>query len=272
EWSRDPGWSLPLAFDPTLQYYVVCDDKTEGRPYVNRGNLSVRRLSDRREIAYLPGFGVRVVGTKFSPDGRYLAAQYEQCPRHNYVWDLSTCKAIVKEPEKHETFPAFSWDSRRVAVSLLDQSIAIYELPSGAKWKDLRPAAAATTFQFHPDGRLAVACRDSVQLSDLEENKNLRPGQTLQDWGLFGGTTFKHPGGVRTLAWRDDGKVFATACFDEPFDIYVWETAKPTEPLRTLKGHFGRVISLAFTHGGDLLLSESWDSSNRLWDPRTGQQ
>jgi WD40 repeat protein len=32
------------------------------------------------------------------------------------------------------------------------------------------------------------------------------------------------------------------------------------------------VANLAFSHGGDLLLSKSWDSSDRLWDPGTGQQ
>src|SRR5262245_31767286 len=97
EWSKDPGWSAPLAFDPTLQFYVVHDD-TSAVGYVNKGNLSVRRLSDRQEVANLPGFGVRVVLCKFSPDGRYLAAHYDSRGRHNYVWDLSTQKAIVKEP------------------------------------------------------------------------------------------------------------------------------------------------------------------------------
>src|SRR5262249_22069899 len=41
---------------------------------------------------------------------------------------------------------------------------------------------------------------------------------------------------------------------------------------RILKGHFGQVVHLAFSHGGDLLFSTSWDSTDRLWDPMTGQQ
>src|SRR5439155_8674781 len=36
-------------------------------------------------------------------------------------------------------------------------------------------------------------------------------------------------------------------------------------------GHFGTVVSLAFNHGGDLLASKSWDSTDRLWDAVTGQ-
>ena len=82
--------------------------------------------------------------------------------------------------------------------------------------------------------------------------------------------TFKHPGGVARLAWRSDGKVFATGCYDH--DIYLWDVANPAQPLRILKGHFGPVVNLAFSHGGDLLFSNSWDSTDRLWDPMTGQQ
>src|SRR5690349_6658894 len=55
---------------------------------VHRGHLSIRRVADDREVAFLPGFGVRIVATRFSPDSRYLAANYEwggQC--QNYVWD-----------------------------------------------------------------------------------------------------------------------------------------------------------------------------------------
>src|SRR5205823_3082985 len=38
------------------------------------------------------------------------------------------------------------------------------------------------------------------------------------------------------------------------------------------KGHLGAVVKLGFNHDDDLLMSESWDSTCRLWDPRTGQQ
>src|SRR5262249_31478472 len=39
-----------------------------------------------------------------------------------------------------------------------------------------------------------------------------------------------------------------------------------------LKGHSGPVFNLGFSRGGEFLLSASWDSTSRLWDPRTGQQ
>src|SRR5262249_39838674 len=150
----------------------------------------------------LPGFGVRVVDTRFSPDGRYLAAHYEWGQRHNYVWDLSRREAIVKVPYgTHGSSLAFSPDSQLVALPQSDQSIRIWNLPSCTPWKDLPPGPPVQQVRFHPDGRrLAVVSGRTVQLRDLEGGKEL--------------TTFQHPGGVAALAWRGDGKVFATGCYD----------------------------------------------------------
>src|SRR5262249_37329412 len=52
-WTRDPGWSQPLVFDPASQYYVVrstADDHPE-KGDVHQGHLSVRRVADDREVA-----------------------------------------------------------------------------------------------------------------------------------------------------------------------------------------------------------------------------
>jgi WD40 repeat protein/tetratricopeptide (TPR) repeat protein len=174
------------------------------------------------------------------------------------VWDLSRRKPILKESHAdYDTFPSFSPDGRLVALSRPDNSIRIYELPSGETWKNLPPLIPVDRVHFHPDGhRLAVVSGSIVQLRDLADGKLL--------------ATFNHPGGVATLAWRSDGKVFATGCHDH--DIYLWDVTNPLQQLRILKGHYGSVVLLAFSHGGDLLLSTSWDSTGRLWDAKTGQQ
>jgi serine/threonine protein kinase/WD40 repeat protein/Tfp pilus assembly protein PilF len=257
-WPPNPGWSPLYGFDPTLQYYVTrstADDHPEDAA-VHRGHLSVRRVADDQEVAFLPGFGVRVVSTRFSPDSRYLAANYEWGHQHSYVWDLSRRTAVLSVSPGHPSFPSFSPDSRLVALARHDRSIRIYELPSGATWKDLPSGPPVDSVQFNPDGRrLAVVSDRLVQLRDLSDGKKL--------------ATFQHSDHIRVLAWRSDGKVFATGCEDH--DIYLWEVAQPAQPLRILKGHSGSVFNLAFSHGGDLLLSASWDSTNRLWDPATGE-
>jgi serine/threonine protein kinase/WD40 repeat protein/tetratricopeptide (TPR) repeat protein len=256
---RDPGWSVPMAFDPAVQHYVVrsaADDHAE-KGAVPQGVLSIRRVADGQELARLPGFGVRVVAAQFSPDGRYLAAHYEWGPRHNYVWDLSRPEAILQvSPGSYYSFPAFSPDSRLAALVQADRSIRIYQLPSGAKWKDLPPGPPATNLSFQPEaGRLAVASGRLVQLRDLNGGAVV--------------ATFEHANDVFALAWRSDGKQFATGCRDGA--IYVWDPANASRPPRILKRHSSAVVSLVFSHGGDLLFSNSWDSMDRLWDPGAEQ-
>jgi serine/threonine protein kinase/WD40 repeat protein/tetratricopeptide (TPR) repeat protein len=260
EWHQDPGWSRPCGFDPTLQLYVVCRaaDKNPTKPDLHQGHLSVRRVADDQEVALLPGFGVRAVDTWFSPDGRDLAAHYERGQRHVYVWDLTRREPILKVSYGgYATVPSFSPDSRLVALPLPDNSIRIHELPSGAMWKDLPPSRPVRRVHFHPDGsRLAVVSGSTVHLRELAKGREL--------------ARFEHPGGVYQMAWRDDGKVFATGGYNH--DIYIWDVANPVQRLRVLKGHLAAVVDLAFSHAGDLLFSNSWDSTDRLWDPMTGQQ
>jgi eukaryotic-like serine/threonine-protein kinase len=260
-WTPGPGWFRPYCFDPTLQHYVVGSTADD---WGGRGRLSVRRAADDREVALLPGFGAWVLqvsegeAAQFSPDGRYLAVHYGAgVQRYNYVWDLRSRQAILKLSQSLcETLPSFSPDSRLVALSRPEHLIRIYELPSGATWKEL-PELEGESVHFHPDGRRLAVVKDRiVRLLDLNSDREI--------------ARFQHPGHVNTLAWRTDGKVFATGCSDH--DIYLWDVANPARPLRTLKGHFGAVVGVGLNHSGDLLLSDSLDSTNRLWDPMTGQQ
>jgi serine/threonine protein kinase/WD40 repeat protein/tetratricopeptide (TPR) repeat protein len=260
EWHQAPGWSRPDAFDPTLQFYVVrpAADDDPTKPDLHKGQLSVRRVVDDWEVALLGGFGVRVVETRFSPDGRCLAALYKGGNDHVKVWDLSRRAPVVQVSYgSSATLPTFSPDSRLVALSWASNSIRIQELSSGATWKDLPPSLPGRLVHFHPDGRrMAVVNGSTVQLRDLNNGMEL--------------ARFKHPGNVFQMAWRDDGKVFATGCYDH--DIYLWDVAKPAQQLRVLKGHLAEVFDLAFSHAGDLLISQGWDSTTRLWDAMTGQQ
>jgi serine/threonine protein kinase/WD40 repeat protein/Tfp pilus assembly protein PilF len=263
----ESGGSQPSGFDPTSQYYVAGSpwlNSDSQKRDVNQGHLSIRRVADDQEIARLPGFGIPVVWSEFSPNSRYLAVHYELGQRYNYIWDLSRREAILKVSQGgYVSFPAFSLDSRLAALAQQNNSIRIYELPSGAMWRELPPGLPLTpssqAVRFHPDGsRLAVLSGSVVGLRDLSSGKEL--------------AKFAHPGRVTALAWRSDGKLFATGGDNHDPDIYIWDVANSAQPLRTLKGHFGAVVNLAFSHGGDLLLSDSWDSTNRLWDPMTGQQ
>jgi len=76
-WDGYPPGSKGLVFDAQLERYARSDDK---------GNISVRRAADDRELARFPGDGKPVWFLRFSPDGRLLAARDEALAGR--VWDL----------------------------------------------------------------------------------------------------------------------------------------------------------------------------------------
>ncbi len=259
EWDLDPQWSVPLAFDPKLEHYVVADNQPVVTYAVNQGHLSVRRVADHQEVARLPGFKVQVVAAAFSPDGKFLAVHYEQGQRHNYVWHVSRREAIIKVEFCGGQLPNFSPDGRLVAIPQRDNSIRLYELPSGKPTETvLRPGLPVSGVFFHPDSRkLAVISGRSVQIHAVDDGKELGK--------------FQHPPAaeVRRLAWRDDGRPVATACLDG--QVYLWDMKDLRQPIQVLKGHQGAVVGVTFSHAGDLLFTRGWDQA-RLWNPGTGQQ
>src|SRR5262249_1488278 len=146
----------------------------------------------------LPGFGVPVKSASFSPDSRYLAVHYDGGEHHNCVWDLERREAVVRVAQgRFAADLSFSPDSRLAALGRPDRSIRIYEVPSGATWKDLPPGLLATQVHFQPGGgRLAVVSEHVVQLRDLDGGAVV--------------ATFEHASNVACLAWRGDGQAFAT--------------------------------------------------------------
>jgi len=70
------------------------------------------------------------------------------------------------------------------------------------------------------------------------------------------------------IAWSPDGGVLAAGCEDGGVLLTDADTGLP---LRTLRGHHGRVYAVGYTHGGHLLYTAASDGTLRGWDPVTGE-
>src|SRR5690242_16035002 len=77
-----------------------------------------------------------------------------------------------------------------------------------------------------------------------------------------------HTGLVHAVAFSPDGKILATASFDNT--VKLWDYASGKE-INTLKGHTAPVYSPAFNPAGTILASAGQDNTIRLWNPADGK-
>jgi WD40 repeat protein len=78
-----------------------------------------------------------------------------------------------------------------------------------------------------------------------------------------------HTGLIYSLAFSPDGKLLATAGFDNL--VKLWDFAAGGKEIRTLTGHVGPVYSVAFHPDGKTLVSSSDDKTIRLWNVADGK-
>jgi len=72
-----------------------------------------------------------------------------------------------------------------------------------------------------------------------------------------------HTGLVFNVAFSPDGKILATASFDNT--VKLWDFSNGKE-LATLKGHTAPVYSVVFSPDGTMIATGSQDNSIRIWD------
>jgi WD40 repeat protein len=234
------------------------------------GTVKVRDLGSRQVIHDLcakAGFARCVA---FSLDGRYLAAGHHDGTV--IVWNASTGSEVCKFKDQVGplTTVAFSPDNRRLAsASGGGWDVKIWDT---TRWKDpvtLKHKSIVAGLAFSPvEGLLATSSYDgAVKIWDTttwKKKRTLQPakGDSKQ---------------LRDVAFSPDGKRLACGSWDQ--SVKVWDLASSGAEPRSLLGHAGSVLTVAWSPDGQHFASGSgypgkgeikiWDTSR--WELSTAR-
>jgi WD40 repeat protein len=236
-----------LDFDERHLIYVRPDDN----------GCSIRRFEDDVELHRLPALGT----TRLSNDGKFVAitgVEVEQ-PKvvRTQVWriDESIPRRLFTETKARAV--NFHRDSQQVALTYVDGSIGLFELPSGRQVSRLAPdtivrGACCSLHPTNPELAVFSYFGSVVQIRDT------RSGSVIASLPVF------HP---HDVAWHPDGREFAVASTESGL-IHLYDRST-LKPIREFKSSY--VTSLAFNHAGDRLAASGWGMQIELFDVNSGQ-
>src|SRR5439155_7272940 len=109
KWAGHPRGTVSIAPNASLDLYARGD---------HQGNITVRNISNDQELVHLPGSGLPAELLLFSPNSRYLAAQYKAGATNEFiVWDWRSRSAILRRPQEiNGDAWDFSPDNKGLAV------------------------------------------------------------------------------------------------------------------------------------------------------------
>lgn len=235
------------------------------------GGVSVRDVTTRQEIAFLPARGL-TVRAAFSPREPLLA--YSDVPNDgsrstNYnvhIWNGQTRQFVRTLTLSYNCYGlAFSADGRTLVTSQQSSEhraplrgvIALWRVSDGTLVTNypvsLFGRAVGTPFAAAAD--LSVAAYASEQ--DKVRVMNLATGQEL--WEHKATDDY-----VEALAFSPDARILVSGESVDPV-IRLWEVASGRE-LGRLEGHSAGIHQLLFLPDGKTLASASYDQTIRLWD------
>ncbi|HZR16945.1 MAG TPA: ATP-binding protein [Verrucomicrobiae bacterium] len=229
--------------------WAYAPDLTRYAQVTSAGRVEISSLPEHRALLAWQSPATNISLLMFSPNSRFLIVSYRSGGFH--VLDLQTGSASVKGPSYHAI--DFSFDGSVIGLLVEPQLLQFVESSSG---KPTRPPlslpAPARDLAFDQSGRqVALNLGRSIQIWDWQRGE--KTAVLEYDVPLY------------SMAWS--GQQLALG--DETGGIHVYDVA--SHRRASWVAHKSLVDTVFFSHQGDLLVSDSWDGSCKVWNPRTGQ-
>jgi WD40 repeat protein/cytochrome c-type biogenesis protein CcmH/NrfG len=288
-----PNFYVPVALSPDGRLLAA-----GGR---HRSAVQIFFLNENKPGLHLTGHRAGVRGLSFSPNGRFLATCSDDHSAR--LWDVRTGREYLSllGHTAPVTAVAFSLDGTLVATASNDQSARLWDARTGESLMTLRPRLGPLSgVAFSPDGtHLAVANKAVAlfELAGIQERRRLA-GHPSYVWGLAfhplrpllatGGdndravlfwdlktgrlAAVRRSQQVGALAYSPDGELLAvggrsrTAGTVPPIELHNLTTGQ----RRSLRGHAGHVVCLAFDPAGKRLAAAGSGGPVVLWDVGSG--
>jgi len=230
---------LGFTLSPDQASYAVANRK---------GLVEVRGLPDRRPAFAWTDTNQSVAGMNFSPDGRYLGVS---C-RGSGLQLLDVRAGVPTFCAGRLRAYDFSRDGQVLAALTDERTIHFFETASGRETRRaLVMSETVNDVAFDSSGRrLAVSA-----------------GNVLQIWDCGAGTkttSLEHDMPIVFMAWSEH----YVAVGDGVGGVEVWDLR--SKRSKRWMAHKALIDNLFFSHKGDLLVSDSFDGSCKLWNPGTG--
>src|SRR5262249_40856346 len=231
----------------------------------NDRSVRVLETATGKEVRSWLGLGGVMQAVAFSPDGKWLAFGGQTGKIYTNQWSVSPLPESVRlhlPPMASVTSLAYLPDGSALLCGMGDRKLrvrgglAVFDTAPYRERSRAEEREGIQHLAVRPDGKeFAFGLGKAWRLVD-PAGKEVKLGVGVST-------------AVPAVAYSPDGALIAVA---RGFLVVMCQPLPDRTIIRYLRGHSGKVTSLAFTPDGSTLVTGSWDRTVRLWDIVTGSE